>query len=78
MRLKFAMAAVLAPLVCAQPPAYLNPDLPAEQRAADLVSRMTLEEKVLQMQDGFGGRNSGAPEIPRLNLAAYDFWKQHA
>ena len=23
-------------------PAYLNPDLPAEQRAADLVHRMTL------------------------------------
>ncbi len=29
--------------------AYTNPDLPAEKRAADLVSRMSLEEKVLQM-----------------------------
>ena len=27
-------------------PAYLNTTLPAEQRAADLVHRMTLEEKV--------------------------------
>jgi hypothetical protein len=25
-------------------PAYLNPNLPAEQRAADLVKQMTLEE----------------------------------
>ena len=33
-------------------PPYLNPDLAAEKRAADLVSRMTLEEKVLQMQNG--------------------------
>jgi hypothetical protein len=30
---------------------YLNPDLPTEQRAKDLVSRMTLDEKVLQMQN---------------------------
>jgi beta-glucosidase len=28
---------------------YRNPDLPPAQRAADLVARMTLEEKVLQM-----------------------------
>ena len=34
----------------ANSPPYLNPDLPPERRAADIVSRMTLEEKVLQMQ----------------------------
>ncbi len=50
-------------------PAYLNPDLPAERRAADLVSRMTLEEKVLQMQNG-------APALPRLNIPAYDWWNE--
>jgi len=50
-------------------PAYLNPDLPAERRAADLVSRMTLEEKVLQMQNS-------APAIPRLNIPAYDWWNE--
>jgi beta-glucosidase len=61
----------------AQTPAYKNPDLPAEQRAADLVSRMTLDEKVLQMQDGFQGRGEpGAPAIPRLDIAAYDFWNE--
>jgi beta-glucosidase len=48
---------------------YLNPDLAAEKRAADLVSRMTLEEKVLQMQNS-------APAIPRLNIPAYDWWNE--
>jgi len=33
----------------AQPPAYLNPDLPVESRVKDLMARMTLEEKVAQM-----------------------------
>ncbi len=61
----------------AQTPAYKNPDLPAEQRAKDIVSRMTLEEKVLQMEDGFGGRGaSGSPAIPRLDIPAYDFWDE--
>ena len=57
----------------AQPPAdapFLNPDLAPEKRAADLVSRMTLEEKVLQMQNG-------APALPRLNIPAYD-WRNEA
>ena len=50
-------------------PAYTNPDLSAEKRAADLVSRMTLDEKVLQMQNG-------APALPRLNIPAYDWWNE--
>ncbi len=49
--------------------AYKNPDLPAEQRAADLVSRMTLEEKVLQMQNS-------APALERLGIPAYDWWNE--
>jgi beta-glucosidase len=48
---------------------YLNPDLDATKRAADLVSRMTLDEKVLQMQNS-------APAIPRLNIPAYDWWNE--
>ncbi|MGB9609435.1 MAG: glycoside hydrolase family 3 N-terminal domain-containing protein [Bryobacteraceae bacterium] len=38
--------------VCAQPPAapYRNPQLSIEQRVEDLLSRMTLEEKVAQTQ----------------------------
>jgi beta-glucosidase len=50
-------------------PAYLNPDLSPERRAADIVSRMTLEEKVLQMQNT-------APAIPRLGVPAYDWWNE--
>ena len=47
-------------------PAYRNPDLTPEKRAADLVSRMTLAEKVLQMQrSGTGHR---APGHSRLRL----------
>src|SRR6202167_5966044 len=48
---------------------YLNPDLDSAKRAADLVSRMTLDEKVLQMQNA-------APAIPRLNIPAYDWWNE--
>ncbi len=56
----------------AQAPAvepYKDPNLSAEKRAADLVSRMTLEEKVLQMQNS-------APAIPRLDIPAYDWWNE--
>lgn len=51
-------------------PAYLNPDLPVEQRVNDLVSRMTLEEKISQMQNN-------APAIPRLGIPAYG-WANEA
>lgn len=50
-------------------PLYLNPELTPERRAADLVSKMTLEEKVLQMQ-------SSAPAIPRLNIPAFNWWNE--
>ncbi len=50
-------------------PAYLNPNLPAEQRAADLVKRMTLEEKASQLV------NQARP-IPRLGVPGYDWWSE--
>jgi beta-glucosidase len=50
-------------------PAYLNPNLPAEQRAADLVKRMTLEEKASQLVNQ-------ARAIPRLGVPAYDWWSE--
>jgi beta-glucosidase len=53
----------------AQKPAYLDPSLPAEQRAADLVKRMTLEEKASQLVNQ-------ARAIPRLNVPAYDWWSE--
>ncbi|HEU4869748.1 MAG TPA: glycoside hydrolase family 3 C-terminal domain-containing protein [Pyrinomonadaceae bacterium] len=50
-------------------PPYKNPNLPIETRVNDLVSRMTLEEKVLQMQNA-------APAIPRLDIPPYDWWNE--
>ena len=40
----------------APPPPYRNPKLPVEQRVADLLSRMTLEEKVAQMEGAWENR----------------------
>ncbi len=52
----------------AQPP-YLNTDLPAGARAADLVGRMTLAEKVDQLENE-------AAAIPRLGVPSYDWWNE--
>ena len=75
-RLRMAAAALACcGVVCAAgaqqapQPAYLNPNLPAEQRAADLVSRMTLQEKASQMVNH-------ARAIPRLHVPAYDWWSE--
>jgi beta-glucosidase len=48
---------------------YMNPQLSPEQRATDLVHRMTLEEKATQMQN-----NSAA--VPRLKIPAYQWWSE--
>jgi beta-glucosidase len=48
---------------------YMNPKFPPEQRAADLVHRMTLAEKASEMQN-----NSAA--VPRLKVPAYQWWSE--
>ncbi len=50
-------------------PVYQDESLPVWERAADLVSRMTLEEKVTQMV-------YNAPAIPRLGVPAYNWWNE--
>jgi beta-glucosidase len=50
-------------------PAFLDTNLTPEQRATDLVQRMTLAEKATQMQN-----NSAA--VPRLNIPAYQWWSE--
>ncbi len=46
-----------------------NTKLSFEQRVNDVVSRLTLEEKVAQMMNA-------APAIPRLGIEAYDWWNE--
>jgi len=48
---------------------YQDPCLDIEERVNDLVDRMTLEEKVSQMQDV-------APAIDRLGIPAYNWWNE--
>jgi beta-glucosidase len=53
----------------ASKPAYLDTSLSPEQRAADLVQRMTLEEKATQLVNQ-------ARAIQRLNVPEYDWWSE--
>lgn len=46
-----------------------NYKLSVEQRVNDVVSRLTLEEKVAQMLNA-------APAVPRLGILAYDWWNE--
>lgn len=46
-----------------------DPKLPIEQRVNDVVSRLTLEEKVKQMLNA-------TPSVPRLGIPAYDWWNE--
>ena len=46
-----------------------DPSLPMEQRVNDVVSRLTLEEKVKQMLNA-------TPAVPRLGIPAYDWWNE--
>jgi len=50
-------------------PPYLDPSLPLDTRVNDLVSRLTFDEKIAQMQDV-------APAIPRLQIPAYNWWNE--
>jgi beta-glucosidase len=50
-------------------PRFQDAALPPETRAADLVGRMTLEEKASQMVNQ-------SRAIPRLGIPAYDWWNE--
>ncbi len=51
------------------PPAYKDVQLPVERRVADLISRMTLEEKVSQLVHTAGA-------VPRLGIPEYNWWNE--
>jgi len=61
------LAVLVVPSIAQDAPSvpYLNSKLSAEERAADLVYRMTLEEKASQLVNQ-------ARAVPRLNVPAYD------
>jgi beta-glucosidase-like glycosyl hydrolase len=51
-------------------PIYLDTHYSFQARAADLVSRMTLPEKVAQLN------TNSAPAIPRLGVQQYTYWNE--
>lgn len=66
----FVGATMLATMVSAQTPLpYKNSQLPIDVRVNDLVSRMTLKEKVSLMM-------YNAPQIDRLEIPAYNWWNE--
>ncbi len=72
--LLFCLLLVASPVPAQEPKPgarapYLDPALPIERRVEDLISRMTLEEKVSQMMNA-------APAIPRLGIPEYDWWNE--
>ncbi|HUN86551.1 MAG TPA: glycoside hydrolase family 3 C-terminal domain-containing protein [Terracidiphilus sp.] len=61
--------ALMVPFAFAQQPAYLNTKLSPQERAHDLVGRMTLDEKADQLEDW-------ATSIPRLGVPDYQTWNE--
>ena len=53
----------------AQQPAYQNTALSPQQRAEDIVHRMTVQEKVTQLVNQ-------SRAIQRLNIPDYDWWSE--
>jgi beta-glucosidase len=69
MKRGLASALVFVCTLARAEPAYQDLNRSFDERATDLVSRMTLEEKVAQL-----GNN--APAIPRLGVPAYEWWNE--
>ena len=69
-RLTTMLCAVLTAMsLSAQTLPYQNPNLPAAQRADDLLTRLTLEEKVSLMMDT-------SPAIERLGIPQFQWWNE--
>lgn len=68
-KLSFFILLLTTTLVAQEKPNYLDNNLPVEQRVNDLISRMTLEEKISQMV-------YNAPAIERLGIPEYNWWNE--
>jgi len=57
------------PMPDQESPKYLDPNAPLEERVEDLLSQMSLKEKVSQMVHG-------AVAVPRLGIPEYNWWNE--
>src|SRR5690348_5441047 len=70
MKAKFILVLMLFSTYCfAQKLPYQNPNLSSEERARDLISRLSLEEKALLTQDQ-------SPAISRLGIKKFNWWSE--
>ncbi len=63
------IAIILSVNMWGQPYPYQNPDLSSEERAGDLIARLTLEEKASLMCDQ-------SDAIPRLGIKKFNWWSE--
>ncbi len=63
------LAALALTQMQAQMLPYQNPNLSPQERAEDLCSRLTLDEKVKLMMDQ-------SPAIPRLGIPQFEGWNE--
>ena len=59
----------VATMASAQTYPYQNPALSPQERAKDIVSRMTIEEKAIVMQDV-------SEAVPRLGIKKFNWWSE--
>ena len=67
--LLFFLSASLSAVVWAQTLPYQNPNLSSEERAKDLISRLTISEKAALMCDE-------SDAIPRLGIKKFNWWSE--
>jgi beta-glucosidase-like glycosyl hydrolase len=68
--LAIAACLAIAPVPAVAQPVYKKTSFSFAERAADLVSRMTLDEKLAQLS------STNAPAIDRLGVQSYSYWNE--
>ena len=56
---------------------YQNPDLSTEERISDLMSRMTLEEKILQTDQYYFTTQDENGKVTAVDMQRFDALMQH-
>jgi beta-glucosidase len=67
--LSFGLTCSVALTQTQAPPLYKDPRAPMDARVNDLISRMTLEEKISQL-------TNDSPAIDRFEIPAYNWWNE--